>query len=93
MDDWYIVFGVIAACGIFFGIFWKIVMDVKKSSHARIDRVERDFSVMEATCNTRLASYVNKDDMKELRQDMHQQFHGLTKRIDSLLLALKNGHK
>ena len=77
--------------GFSFGIFWKLLTDVKKSAHARIDRVEKDFSTMETVCNTRLATYVNKEDMKDLRVDMTNQFRGLTTRIDSLILVFKNG--
>lgn len=74
-----------------FGVFWKIIADVKKSAHARIDRVETDFKNMETTCNNRLASYVNKDDLNRLDKNMTEGLSTLTGRIDNLLLAFTNG--
>ena len=68
------------------------MQDVKKSAHARMDTMAKDFDVIERNCQNSLTQYVNKADMRELREDMHGQFSGLTTRIDSLLLAFKNGH-
>ena len=76
-----------------FGVFWKIIQDVKKSAHARIDRLDTDMKDMKVDCNKRLSTYVNKNDMDGLRCDMNSQFNNLTTRIDSLLLVFKNGNR
>jgi hypothetical protein len=99
MNDWSIVIGVITIMGILFGIFWKILADVKSSSHARMNRIETEISKMKTDCNIRLTSFANKDDVEKiehhvdtLNRNMNTQFSGLTTRIDSLLLHFtKNG--
>jgi len=74
-----------------FGVFWKIITDVKKSSHSRMDRIETNMSDMKTDCNNRLASYVNKDDLNRLDKNMTDGLATLTGRIDNLLLAFTNG--
>jgi len=49
-----------------FGVFWKIIVDTKKSAHSRIDRVEEAFNKMEQGCLERLATYVNKTDVEKV---------------------------
>jgi hypothetical protein len=74
-----------------FGVFWKIIIDVKKSSHVRIDRLDTDMREMKTNCDNRLATYVNKEDLNRLDKDMKDGFNGLTSRIDNLLFAFTNG--
>jgi hypothetical protein len=100
LADWQLIliFSTIAA--IFFGAVWFLVQDTKKSAHARMDRIETDFRTMETTCNTRLATYVNKDDVTKIDhrldgmdKDIKSGFNTLTGRIDDLLLAFTNGKR
>jgi hypothetical protein len=103
MNEWLIVAGAITLfitiSGFIFGWGWKIIQDVKDSAHKRIGRLEEEFKDMEKTCNLRLATYVNKDDvrlidhrMENLDKDMKSGFAELTGRIDNLLLAFTNGN-
>ena len=74
-----------------FGVFWKIIADVKKSAHARIDRLDMSMEKMKTDCNNRLANYVNKEDLNRLDKNMTDGLSTLTGRIDNLLLAFTNG--
>ena len=74
-----------------FGVFWKIISDVKKSAHARIDRLDTSMEKMKTDCNNRLSTYVNKDDLNRLDKNMTDGLSTLTGRIDNLLLAFTNG--
>ena len=74
-----------------FGVFWKIIIDVKKSAHARIDRLDTDMKDMKTDCNNRLATYVNKNDLNRVEKTVTDGFNTMTGRIDSLLLAFTNG--
>lgn len=91
MNEWFIVSGamilLITIVGFIFGWGWKVIQDVKKSAHARIERLEDDFKDMEHDCTTRLTTYVNKEDMNRLDTDMKDGFATLGGRIDNLILA------
>ncbi len=76
-----------------FGVFWKIITDVKKSSHSRMDRIETSMGDMKTDCNNRLATYVNKDDLNRVEKAVSDGFSSMSGRIDSLLLAFSNGIK
>ena len=88
-----VVIALLALMSLSFGIFWKIIADAKKSSHARIDRLDTDVKDMKTQCDNRLAQYVNKEDLNRLDNDMKEGFNTVTARIDTLLFAFTNGKR
>ena len=91
MNEWQMAFavsgGMIAFLTLCFGVFWKIIQDVKKSCHARIDRMDeasKDF-VKNGAFN-RVESAV-----EICRTEIVNNFVALNTRIDTLILAINGG--
>lgn len=95
MNEWVVAAGAITVfvtvSGFIFGWGWKIIQDVKKSAHKRIDNVVEDMKDLENGCKSRLDTYVNKEDVNRIEKKVDEGFNALTGRIDSLLLAFSNG--
>jgi len=94
MNEWqlvgYVGAGLIGLFGFSFGIFWKIIQDVKKSAHARLDRMENRMTdyVKSSEINGQLRKIDTS--LVEMRADSNTKFTSLTDRIDNLIL-LVNG--
>ena len=84
--------GLITLFSFSFAIFWKIISDVKKSAHARIDRIEKDSKekVNKDQCETNVKVFsdsVNRLDQTVIgfRTEVTSQISNLTGRIDTLI--------
>ncbi len=97
MNEWIVAAGAITlfitVSGFIFGWGWKIIQDVKKSAHKRIDNVVQDMKDLETGCNNRLATYVNKDDVNRIEKKVDNGFVAINGRFDDLLLAFTNGKR
>ena len=86
MNEWQIASwvgcGLIALFGFSFGVFWKIMQDVKKSAHARIDRIE-----------TGLGDYAKLSAVNGQYEHLSQAVNNLSTRIDNLIFTINGGKR
>ena len=90
--------GILTICGIVFSIFWKIIIDVKKSFHSRVDRLEEkvDFKVSKNGLDSFKEGFTAQhiqlsNTVQSVNNEMHLGFGAVHARIDTLILAIKNG--
>jgi len=98
MNEWIIASGVLTlflmVVGFIFKWGWNIIQDVKKSAHARLDRLEIRQHELDRNCSERKDN-VNDNlntGFTQVRNEMTTGFGNINGRIDGLILTL-NGRK
>jgi len=83
-----------------FSVFWKIIQDVKKSLHARIDRNEDKLTERENHCTTVQEKFISIGAFDRFEKHLGSRFDGvksevgsLTKRIDDLVFTIRQNGK
>jgi len=99
MNEWILASGavmlVLTLTGFIFGWGWRIISDVKKSAHARIDRLETRMHECDKICNARKnnVNEILESKFSQLRGEMTTGFSNLGGRIDGLILTLNGRGK
>jgi hypothetical protein len=91
--DLAIIVGLATVFGVAFSIFWRILTQMNKGCHARIDRLQANLDIADEHCLNRIQDHTEgvTKRVDDLKLDMHSHFGSLTNRIDALLLHFKNG--
>jgi hypothetical protein len=99
-SDWITIGAFVAVATAFFAAMWAIIGDVKKSAHARIDRVEARVQGIVTDCSQKKDDFITTKAFDRFERHLSSQVDSvktevthLTKRIDDWIAISKNGTK
>ena len=98
MNEWQTIAWVAGISTTIFGVVWLLVQDVKRSAHARIQRVEHVVDNMVVDCAKKKDDFITTKAFDRFEGHLVSRMDGfnkniehLTTRVDDLMLALRNG--
>lgn len=98
MNEWQTIAWVAGLATTVFGVVWLLVQDVKRSAHARIQRVEHVIDTVVSDCSKKKDEFITTKAFDRFEGHLASRMDGfgkniehLTTRVDDLVFALRNG--
>jgi len=98
MNEWQTIAWFVGISSVFFTAIWVIIQDVKKGIHKRVTNCEHVIDNLVSDCTRKKDDFITTKAFDRFENHLTNRFDGLdknitglTKRIDDLVLTVRNG--